>query len=80
MVVQRWRGRGVLGGVMQVGIRILCIEGFVWGVNGVFRGGRSGLQSRYSRCGLRYGSDVLSYGGIGLGFRSEWCISRCRCY
>ena len=38
-------------------------------MDGVFRGGRAGLQSRYIRCGLRNGSEVLSYGGSGVGFR-----------
>jgi len=43
---------------------------------GVFRGGRAGLQSRYIRCGLRNGSEVLSYGGIGVGFRSVNGVDR----
>jgi len=38
MVRIRWKDVGVLGGVMQVGIRILGIEGFE-SVNGVNRGG-----------------------------------------
>lgn len=29
MGLLQWRDRGVLEGVMQVGIRIICIEGFV---------------------------------------------------
>lgn len=58
------------------------VVGFLWGVNGVYRGG-SYLTSKThaDRCsGIRYDDWARGYKTVNLGFRSEWCISRCRCY
>lgn len=52
---------------MQVGIRIMCIEGFV--LNGVDRGGGFNGYGRHDKCSYRDGAGRITRVLSSLGFR-----------
>ena len=65
----------VLGGIGVVKVQVVY-QGFVWGVNGVRRGGYYSLYNHARDCRSAYREARNKSGGNnGIGFRvCEWCI------